>query len=39
MPVPQALRRWFDHLMAYRKAHPGKSLKQCMKEAKATYSK
>lgn len=37
MAVPKALQKWHDHLMAYRKAHPGKSLKECMKEAKKTY--
>ena len=39
MPVPKALQAWHAHLQAYRKANPGKSLKQCMKEAKATYKK
>lgn len=39
MAVPAALQKWHAHLMEYRRAHPGKSLKQCMKEAKATYRK
>ena len=30
---------WIKHLMAYRKAHPKKSLKECMKEAAKTYKK
>ena len=39
MPVPQKLKPWFDHLMAYRKAHPKMSLKECMMKAKLTYKK
>ena len=29
--------KWNLHLMAYKKIHPEKSLKQCMKDAKASY--
>jgi len=39
MPVPKALQAWHEHLAAYRKANPGKSLKECMKGAKETYKK
>lgn len=39
MPVPAALQKWHAHLTAYRKEHPEKSLKECMREAKATYVK
>lgn len=28
---------WINHLQAYAKAHPEKSYKQCMKDAKASY--
>jgi hypothetical protein len=30
---------WMDHLMAYKKSHPTSSLKDCMKQAKLTYTK
>jgi hypothetical protein len=30
---------WMKHLMAYRKAHPNMSLKECMMKAKLTYKK
>ncbi len=30
---------WMAHLKAYRKKHPGKSLKQAMQGAKKSYSK
>jgi hypothetical protein len=30
---------WISHLKAYRKAHPGESLKQAMSGAKASYKK
>lgn len=30
---------WMTHLLAYRKAHPKLSLKECMKKAKLTYKK
>lgn len=39
MAVPEALMKWHKHLQAFRKAHPGMSLKQCMKEASKTYRK
>lgn len=39
MAPPKALQRWHDHLQAFRKAHPGMSLKQCMKEASKSYKK
>ena len=39
MPVPKALKPWFDHLQAYRKSHPKLSLKQAMIGAKKTYKK
>lgn len=34
-----ALKKWHTHLMAYKKAHPGISLKEAMKKAKLTYKK
>ena len=30
---------WIQHVKDYRKLHPDKSYKECMKEAKATYNK
>ena len=30
---------WLQHLAAYRKAHPGESLKSAMKKASSSYSK
>ena len=30
---------WIAHLSAYRKKHPGQSLKAAMKGAKASYTK
>jgi hypothetical protein len=36
-PKPPQFANWTDHLAAYRKKHPGKSLKEAMKEASATY--
>jgi len=30
---------WMKHLMAYHKAHPNMSLKECMHKAKLTYKK
>jgi hypothetical protein len=30
---------WIKHLMAVKKAHPGKSLGDCMKIAAASYKK
>ena len=30
---------WLAHLAAYRKAHPGESLKSAMKKASSSYSK
>jgi len=39
MPVPPALKPWFNHLMAYKRAHPNLSLKQCMQAAKKTFKK
>lgn len=39
MPPPKALQAWHAHLQAYRKAHPEKSMKECMKGAKETYKK
>ena len=30
---------WLQHLKKYKKAHPGISLKQAMKQAKKTYKK
>ena len=30
---------WIQHLSAYRKKHPGQSLKQAMRGAKAGYTK
>jgi hypothetical protein len=32
------LTAWNKHLMAYKKAHPGKTLTQCMKLASASYN-
>jgi len=34
-----AAKRWHDHLMAYKNAHPGISLKDAMKGAKSTYKR
>ena len=31
--------KWQEHLAEYRKKNPGKSLKECMKEASKTYKK
>jgi len=39
MAPPKALANWHAHLMAFRKAHPGMSLKECMKGASKTYKK
>lgn len=30
---------WKQHLAAYRKKHPSKSMSVCMKEASKTYTK
>lgn len=30
---------WNQYLAAYRKKHPNKSMKECMKEAAKTYKK
>lgn len=42
-PMPKAKRKppgkWAAHLKAYRKAHPGKTLSECMKAASKTYKK
>lgn len=39
MAPPPSLSAWHSHLKAYREAHPGKSMKECMKEAAKTYKK
>lgn len=39
MAIPERLKQWKEHLDSYRKAHPDKSLKTCMKEASETYRK
>jgi hypothetical protein len=39
MPIHKALQPWNNHLAAYRRSHPSKSLKQCMIEASKTYKK
>ena len=31
--------KWMKHLMAYKKAHPGKTLTQCMSLAAKSYKK
>ena len=31
--------KWMKHLLAFKKAHPGKSLTECMSLAKKTYKK
>jgi hypothetical protein len=37
--MAKQLTPWTKHLMAYKHAHPGKTLSQCMKLASKTYSK
>ena len=45
VPAPPKLKRemtnnpWNVHVTEYRKAHPGMSFKQALKEAKETYTK
>lgn len=34
-----ALKKWHSHLMAYKKDHPGISLKDAMRGAKKTYTR
>ena len=31
--------KWMKHLLAFKKAHPGKTLQECMKSAAKTYKK
>ena len=31
--------KWMKHLLGYKKAHPGKTLTQCMRAAAKTYKK
>ncbi len=31
--------KWMKHLLSYKKAHPNKTLTECMKLAKKTYKK
>ena len=30
--------KWMKHLLSYKKAHPGKTLTECMKLAKVSYN-
>jgi len=30
--------KWMKHLLDYKKAHPGKTLRECMGKAKASYN-
>lgn len=39
MPSTEHLKKWNEHLAAYRKKNPGKSMRVCMQEAAKTYKK
>jgi len=30
--------KWMKHLLAFKKAHPGKTLQECMKLCKPSYN-